>query len=382
MLILTDREGERQVTPEDLLKKINFPIGKIRKSRSFSLNPNFQAEDLGMSDYQRRRVTKKPAGITYPSFFTFKDSEGYDCSLRYCSQVPHKTTKGGEVVNVYTPRNIRIEGEGSAISVFDQAVFLYLYPVNKQSPYRKSSYYLWLYDDIEEIADEQLKTVDVLLESLNHASNLSVQDLFIFAKGVGVGTEGMSEKSVRTSLLMMAKNNPVDYDRKRHRALTTYEGLIQDCIDKSVFVLVDRNGMRFWTWSEGTHAGAQIVAIEQSGISPNELLKNFLKDPDRIAYYTEEMKKQVTRKNIDSTAESVLQELKAVEPLSDTVSSKNVYIPSKFMEAEEYLKKRHSENLNPSKSQVSQFFKKIESGEINSSNIEDEALNYIRGASL
>lgn len=377
MLLLTDEKGERQVTPDSLAPELKIPIGKLRKRRLFLLNPNFMGVDLGESDSQRRKVTRIPRGIQRSAVFTFKNKEGYACSLRYCTQVPHKKETGRGPIDVFTPRKVRVEGEGSSATTLDLAVFLYLHPQNKQSPFRTAKYWSWCFDDPEEKADSQIKAVDELKAALDHAAAMSKADLFIFAKGVGMDASGMDEKALRAHLLTWAAQNPADYNLKRGRRSTTYDGLIQDCIDRGIFEFVQKGGMRYWVWADGPYKGGQIVSAYDRATPQNEVLKSFLKDPENVGAFRPTIEKLHQKYVQDDDLEEVLEEQGAYEEKISDPEVTDKFIPSSFTEAEEYLINRHPEAKNPSKKNTSIFFNLIKEGEINESNIEDESLNYM-----
>lgn len=377
MLLLTDEKGTRQVTVDSLATEFKIPIGKLRKRRLFLLNPNFQGTDLGESHEQRRTVKRSPRGLQRSAFFIFQNSSGIECTLRYCSQAPHKKETGRGVVDVFTPRKVRIEGEGTTVSQVDLALFLYLHPQNKQSPFRTAKYWSWCYDDPEEKADSQIQAVDELKAALDHASSLKDSDLAVFAKGVGMDVSGMDNKSIRAHLLTWAAQNHNDYNQKRMRRSTTYDGLLQDCIDRGIFEFVQRGLEKYWVWTAGPFKGNRITHVSGRGDHPNEVLKSFMKDPDNVAAYRTIIEKLHAKSVESDMLEDVLERDGAYEDNIAPVSASNVFIPSSFTEAEDYLINRHPEAKNPSKKNTSIFFNAIRDGEITADNIEDESLKYI-----
>ncbi len=379
MLILTDQKGERQVTVDELSKKVNIPVEKLSKSRRFELNPSFNGVDLGNSDYQRKSVFKTPSGITKPAVFTFRDSDGYDCSLRYCTQVPHKKRTNDGVVDVYTPRKVRIEGEGTHAQNNDLAVWMWLNPANNQSPYRRTTYWLWQLFDQEEIANSTVESVDRLFDALSHVNNLSADNMVIFAKGIGLSVGDKSAKEVRAQLLTIAKDDPEGYLKRTTQELVNFHGLVQDAIDRGIFIQKESHGTSFWTWAEGPYKGVEILFTDKSK-DANEMLKDFVTEKDNVAFYWVELNKSRNRSLSEGSAEDILRDL--VNPskrAAPKTTDSDRYVPETFADAEEYLKGAHPEGKNPSKPQASKFMKGIKAGEITYENIEDEALNYIAG---
>lgn len=378
MLLLTDKKGEHQITIKELSEKLKIPVEKLQKNRRFELNESFNGVDLGNSDEQRRNVKKSPKGISKPAVFTFRDSEGYDCSLRYCTQVPHPKRTNDGIVNVYTPRKVRVEGEGTHAQDNDLAVWLYLSPSNRQSPVRNSTYWLWQHYDSEEIADNTIESVDRLFEALTHVNGLTVENMIVFAKGLGIATEGKSAKELRAHLSIMAKNNPEDYLKKSKQEIIRFDGLVQDAIDRGIFILETIHGNTFWTWSSGPYKGNEIVHIRDKNRPASATLKDFLKLKENISVYWAELNKAHQRSVSDDDAETFLREVNSTEAATvPTPADANKLLPKTFAEGMSYLKNLHPDNLSPSNVNCSKFMKAIENGEINYENIENEAKQYM-----
>lgn len=379
MLIITTNDGERQVTAAELAKEYNLPMEKFKASKLFNINPQFEVQDLGESDQQRRRVTRRPRGIQHPAEFTFKDSEGYDVTVRYCSTPPYTKMENGFQKRVFTPRNIRVEGEGSVFREMDLVVFLFMHPQNRQSPVRNRPYWSWEYDDKLAKAEAEIAEVDDLYEAMKHAKEIRGTELVLFAKGVGIeGAERLDAIEIRAKLLTLAKNNPKWYNEKRSKSTTMYEGQIQDCIDKGVFELQKIGGRSVWVWATGAYIGQEIVSLLENGVTANDTLKNFMKAKENIRKYYDEMIKLHDQVLIDLDADAYLDTMKkgGEKPVPKTKDG-NKEVPSNFQEVKDYLTNLHPDGKTASNVRSSEFLKRIQAGEIDFENLESEGMNYI-----
>jgi hypothetical protein len=383
MLLIKDQNGERQINVDTLFREYNIPLPKLRKNRLFNLNDSFKAQDLGQSSVLGKAVFRVPNGVSRSAVFTFTNSEGYECTLRYCSQSPHKKDTGRGVVDVYTPRKVRVDGEGSAFSNLDLAVFMYLHPENKQSPFRKGTYWTWFYDDPESRADEAIKNIDMLKDALNHASHISDKDAVLFAKGMGLVVNGMDVKSIKAQLLTWAAQNPADYNNKRSLNVTFYDGLLKDCIDRGLFRLIQVGGDSYWTWNDSEYKGTRIPVNLEPGSHQDDGLLSFFKTPENMVKYKTVIEKMHSNSINHEFLEEKLKETGGMVPVIEAeISSVNndqdtVTVPTNFKESEKYLINIHPRGVNPSKTKVKQFLTAIQDGVITEDNIEAEAMNYI-----
>lgn len=366
-----------QVTAKDLATRFDVDLDKILKNSLFQLNPVLKGFDLGASRQKGRAVFRTPNGKYYPAFFMTRDPKtDLDIEIRFASSRTHRNI-GEKRIEVFSPRNVFINGDDSIPSTVDEALYFYLYPVNRQSPFRYDNPWVYKHQDLMEEAESKISQADVLFQALSHARSVSGPEMGLFAKGLGIhGVTAMDHKEVSAQLSEWAQRDPVFYMSKVGNQTTLFDGRVMDAIDIGVFVLKPNMGVFRWEWGVGPKKGNKIVDIVNSNEDSKKVLLDFIKS-DPNAYYDDIMNahKSVTA---DVTMEAFLKAKSGDEPVNIPVPKDyGLPVPTTFKEIQDFLASQHPDGKNPAPVKASEMLKRIEAGEITSENIKDEAKNYI-----
>lgn len=362
---------------DDVIKRFNVPIEKLKKHSVFLLNPALRGFALGETQ-EKRGVPQyyKPKGKQYPASFTSRDAEGNDVEVRF-AKTRNKRQVGDRLIDVYDPRNVRLDGIEDIPSSIDESVYMYLYPRCYQSPFRNGKQWAYRYQDVLEEADEKMQSFDIVYQAMTHAQNIDGKELALFAKGLGIeGIDRMETKQVRVKLAERAMNDPVTYMAKAKSQTTLFDGRVADAIDKGVFVLKPELGIFRWAWGKGPKEGSIVVDIMNKNEDSRKILMEHIKQ--NINDYYEDIlsaHKSITA-NID--AERFLQMKEGSIPVKiDEPIDANIKIPSDFNGAKEYLTNMHPQNRKPSTVKIKEFREAVEAGEITKENVHTEAMKYI-----
>lgn len=372
------RLDDKIISAKDLAIKFNVPLHKLKESKRFEINPILKGFDLGMTKHTGKRVSRVPSGINRPAVFEYKDEDGMDHEIRYSDGAPTKRKTKDSVIEVYSPRNFRVEGEGTLAKNLDLSLFMYLHYSCRQSPLRPDNYQ-WVYEYHDEVEKAQgvIDGVSILKEAINHPDTLKDQELILFAKGMGVHNASViSEVEVRSKLSEMAMKDPKEYMKHVKKGETMIDGRIQDAIDLGVFVVARDLGYRRWIWGKGAHEGSEIVGLLDPNTPEDKVLKSHLKQ--NINKYYDQLMAAHGSASASVSVEQFLASRKVEEPKKDPSKEKvRLPLPGNFNEAKIYLKEAHPEGKQPAPKIIAQLVNDITDGIITDDNIDFERHKYM-----
>lgn len=256
-------------TAREVAERFGVPYEKLEKTPEFLINP----EDIVRKPGQSAEISIK-AGTRVMANIIVRVN-GKSIEIRYAESANDRYI-GDKLVPEYTPRKITFLGEAQLIeeSNMDLAVFMYLHPFNRNSPFRKpTAAYSWYFKDIEAESAIQMDINTALMESMYEISSLSGEPLRIIAKGFGVtGVLSLPDNAIKSQLIEMAKVDPVEFNKNIGSQQTQFRGLILNGIDNGLFVVKRRGGTDTWMWGAGQSAGQPIVDIVDKGVSQSDIL--------------------------------------------------------------------------------------------------------------
>lgn len=298
-MILLNNEAK---TLQQLQAILKFPLEKIIKQSEFLVNENLKGFDLGSKK-------KRDLGtIRFPAVFTIEDKNGVSYEIRYSTSKANVKDKNGKIDVVFSPKKVTFD-EDTIPSKIDLAVFMYLHPKCKNSPFRTDDSPIWTYEykDKEKIAGASVSKGDVMLKALNHAKSYKGDDLVLMAKGMGIANaSNMTELEIQASLTEIAMANPAKYLEKTEKQVTVLDGKIIDAIDKGVFIMVEKYGVHQWNWNFGPNKGQTICEITNNGIPANDFLITHIKM--NLAKYYDEIMSARDNINADASAEAFMRD--------------------------------------------------------------------------
>lgn len=344
----------------------NLPLDKIKKSSEFHINEVLKGYDLGS-----KRKRDFP-GENFPAVFTVEDKNGMPLEFRYFKSKTQRKDKTGYVQQIYSPRKAKFGGDIEMAETVDLAVWLWLKPDCRQSPFRDKGKVTWTYEyvDKQEKAESGIKKGDVMLQALQHAKSLTGADLVLYAKGLGItGVDQMEEIEVQAQMSEIAINNPAMYLEKTGKHSTQFDGRIIDAVDRGLFLLKESFGLKKWEWGAGQKKGELICEVTNQSISATDFLINHIKNGGNInAYYTdlinireklvadEEAEAFLSKKFKEEKAPEIAKEQEVKEVLS------TMELPTNFQETVEYLTVR--DGKRPSNVVASAFLKELKGEEV------------------
>lgn len=330
-MILVDNQ---QKTMEQLKDMFHIPLETIHKSSEFAINDNLKGYDLGSRKKRDANAQK------FPSFFFTEDNRGISREIRYASSKSNVKNKKGEITEVFSPRKVQIDGDLTIPAKLDLAVFLYLHPKNRQSPFRNEAT-IWTYEfvDKQQLANSRIGRGDAMLSALNHAKTAKGKDLKLIAKGMGiVNVDMMTELEIQASLSDMAMANPSAYLQKVDKQITKFEGRVLDCIDKRVFTQEDTFGSIKWVWNAGDKKGQLICEVTNKTVTPEMFLIQHIKG--HINEYNSDINNIQKGLDVDQKAEEFLRDaiVVTVDDEGNPIEEEEIYkdeVDSVVIEEEE-----------------------------------------------
>lgn len=271
-MLFLDKE---QVTAQELAEKFVIDIAKVEKAPVFEINPNRKVPD------PLNRTHKTPYGKGLMAVFYAKDPKTNKThEIRFATSVNPERV-GDKIIDKYEPRKVNFKGSADLKVDIDEAIYFYLHPQHKKSPFRRADAVKpWYYDFIDNTAraEDEMKALTAEIDAMNHVNKLSATRLTILAKGMKI--QGVDHKEpiiVRAELMRIAKADPITYLNKAERQATLFDGMIQDAIDKDVFHLSNVSGIRRWTWNAGPRIDEVIVDVVNITQDPTQVLFNHIK---------------------------------------------------------------------------------------------------------
>lgn len=265
-----------KVTVDDLVTMYNIPIDKLRKAPVFEINPIYKVPDKLNGGF------KVPVGNSFDAvFFGRNRKTGHTDELRF---VLSKTASrvGDKLIDVYDPKKVVFRGDAVLKTDIEEAIYFWLHPKNKTSPFRSpktTKPWRYIFVDNEAVANQVIESIRILTEALNHAGSLSGRTKVIMAKGLNIqSVENMEPYQLTAALLNKAKENPALYMEKVAKNDTLFDGMIQDAIDKNMFISKDTSGLKSWFWNAGPNNGEKIVDVTGGVQDPAVVLFNFIRE--------------------------------------------------------------------------------------------------------
>lgn len=348
------------ISRKDLCKKFGVDYAKIEK------RPQFEGTQ-GWKDMANGGKIKFNSGYSKLSRFWIEDKETQTpMEIRYAKTRRFSKDADGYL---YEPKRIVFPGEGMQLSDdLDLAVFAYLHPVSRLSPFHKGGKSHFEFIDVQARADKKISDLDTLGEAIVHAKTISGHNAIILAKGLGIpGVEYMGAREVNATLMEFASKNPAVYMQKKNQQLTMIEGKIEHFIDKDVFHMQQIGSVRRWVWTKGEREGQTIVDVINITANPREALKNEIKNHlDEYLHLLNNMDNQV------SANEAALATLARMKDESGNVIGndlpdhlknigKNGPLPTNFNESVTYLTRAMS-GQRPTNSVASKFLASVNDG--------------------
>lgn len=266
----------QSVTAEELAERFNIPIEKITKSPEFIINPD--------------RIARKKAGqsreISVPAgsgFFAnmFVKIAGKTLEIRYCESI-NQVEKGDKLVDEYFPRKLQYLGENMLMEAdnLDLCVYMFLYPLCKQSPFRNSikEKYHWGFKDLEQESEEEMASTNELMNALNAINSYSGESLKVIARSFGfTGVDDTEDIILKANLVKLVqnpniKNAALEFNKNINSQVHIFRGLSLNAIEKGLFVVSTMGLNEYWAWGEGDRKGQRIVDITNGSVSKNDTL--------------------------------------------------------------------------------------------------------------
>lgn len=269
-----------QVTAEEVSQRFNVPLEKIRKAPEFVINP----ERLVSKKSGQSKEMNIPAGKGVMASMFIKEG-GKKLQLRYAEAV-NQVEKGNKYVDEYAPRKIHFKGLGVVIrdDNEDLMVYMYLHPACAQSPFRSKNSPEkpgWAFKDLEREGEEVMEGVIALNDALQAILSYSGEPLRIIAKGFGIqGVDKQTDKQVQAELSKKAQNpmigGPVAFLEKINTNDTIFRGLINNGIDRNLFIVKTSGGRKRWTWGASERRGMDIVDLYDNGTPDGQVLIEYI----------------------------------------------------------------------------------------------------------
>lgn len=305
-----------QKTPAELADMFGIPLKQIKEYTEFVFNENLKGYDLG----SRKKRDAQPQ--RFPASFYSDDKNGISREIKYAASKANVKDKDGKVREVYSPKKVQIEGDTTVVTKLDLAIYFYLYPSNKQSPFRTETSAIWTYSfvDRQSIAKETIGRGDDMLNALQHAKKATGKDLKVLAKGMGLdGVDDMSELQIQAALSNLALVDPKAYLTKVGKQTTKMEGIVIDAVDKNVFKLDSSLGSLKWLWDAGNDKGQLVCEVTNSAITPQRFLINHVMSNLDVFYSKLLNLSQET--GIYDKAEQFLKNMNAKEEVEEEVET-------------------------------------------------------------
>lgn len=332
---------KKQVTLEFIATEFNIPLAKIRKAPVFEINPTFRVKDVLNGGF------KVPVGTAFDAVFFAKNPKtGKTHEFRFILAKGNDRV-GDKLIDTYEPRKVVFRGDAALKSDIDEAVYFYLHPKNRTSPFRSpKTTKPWRYDfiDNEARSNAVIDSIKILSGALSHATGLTGKMLKIMAKGLEIaGVDAMEPSQVTAALLLKAKSNPELYMERVNRSNeVVFKGIIQDAIDKNLIICKEKMGLKSWIWNAGKNKGEKIVDVLGNNVDQNLILFNHI-NANIESFYT-----PITQ---------LADEVTSVENASAFLSGKKINLgeearPISTVNVEEQVEKRyqqqiqHEEDLN------------------------------------
>lgn len=261
-MILVDKE---EVGLEELSQKlgITIPLDKIRKKPVFEIDPSKIVRDIANGP----NATRSRAGIDFHSYFRWKNKQGKNVEIRFCTnRNPNPDTEGR--TEIFSPKYVHFDGEAVWLNEDEtEAVFFWLHFYNKTSPCRTTSQPVE-YDFVDDAAkaEKKIEGIQSKRKAMLFADTLEGDALVIVAKGLRiVGANSMDERTLKAEVLEYALNKPDEFLKKGNSQVNQIEGLIIDAVDKEIFTKSSEYGTKTWKWNKGVHKGDLIVELSATG---------------------------------------------------------------------------------------------------------------------
>ena len=218
------------------------------------------------------------------------------------------------------PRNLEFTGHRTYFDTQEEKekwVFFYLYPRNKQSPFRPSRKVpYWQIFDPELQAGESNRYDDLLTDCLLFIRECKEADLKHKAKGMGIDVTQFSHAEIMAAMRQKAKANPERFLNDLTDHSVEWKGRVLDAIDSGVFTQVMKNGLTRWHWGKGDFTGEEICIVQASE-APLEALMRAMADGDFSVFHGQ-LKIIEKQTSVKEKTDSHLKDIEKKEEVSVT----------------------------------------------------------------
>lgn len=352
-MILVDN---KQLKPEEVGQMFNIPVETVKKYAEFKINENLKGYDLGS---RKKRDTQERL---FPAVFFAEDKSGVNREIRYASRKSQVKDRDGRVTDKFAPRKVKIDGDITVVNELSLALFLYINPKSKNSPFRDQGPVMWEYEfvDRQAVAKQNVGRGESMKSALNHASASKGPDLKLLAKGMGLqNLDSMTELEIQAELTNLALQNPQEYIDKAGKQTTKMDGRIIHAIDKGIFKFDQSFGTPKYLWAMGPNKGQLICEVTNQSITPELYLQNFIK-ANLDKFYTQ-LLAILDNVNVEEQAEAFLAKqtetrtvvevdyTKPLESFEDATEQEEEILSEEFFEDEKITGEEEPlfENTNP-----------------------------------
>jgi hypothetical protein len=309
--------NKKQVTGEELVDEIedmfdaDVPFDKIMKAPVFIINPKRTAPDT------LNGGLKVPAGSNIQSFFIARTKGGATVEIRYASSTTDEI-KAERMITTYSPRKILFTGTSAIYIDLDQALYMWLYPLQATSPFyvEGAEPFHYQFEDKEATATENMLKITALTKALNYITTMSGDHLRTIAKGLGLqSVNSKSDLVIQSELSLMAQvgqkgnlaseQNPAGYFNDKVRAKDVlFDGIVANAIDNDIFKLKTNHAGSSWYWNAGTFSGERVMEIITKTKTPEQLLKEHIRA--NIQNFYSLLMDLMTKKQVESKVDNFL----------------------------------------------------------------------------
>lgn len=234
-----------------------------------------------------------PHSLNLKCQFVATTQAGDQIEITYYKQKVNKIV-GNNNVEEYIPHNTqdsKMPFVGSNIALnsitdLELALFYYLNPKCKSSPFRKPDEgFLYDIHMPEKLAEEELGKRKALFEAQNLIYNLKGDDLKFLARGISIKTgpntfrgisnvANLNDNEIRLQLIRLSEINHVSFMQQFRSGSTKVFGFLQSAIDERVIYLSrPHTAGQTWRWNENI-GGHDIVNVPP-GRSPVEVIRQY-----------------------------------------------------------------------------------------------------------
>jgi len=265
----------KKVSARELVKQYKIPMPpKNNPVILMRLNRELVVWDKANESYKFPVAT-----LEHASYIGIDPKTNESVEIRYQKTAPQQTVRNGAVITRYNPRKMRFEGERELIDVnveLEKYVWWYLNPKCRQSPFHtKNHEFRYERHDLEIDAKAEVDKMDDLFAALKPMYALKeagkIDELRTIAKGMKIANvDRLGRDGVIKEMLRKANENPTKFLQMITSHAIRMEGIIEDCIDKKIFVLKTREGIGRW------YMGGKEITVVRKDVDATIHLKRFV----------------------------------------------------------------------------------------------------------